>query len=57
MKAKAISNVSEFYKVVGVEELKSKSLEESLLQVNKVKYNLGLVYFAALAVLLTTLFI
>ncbi|MBI1932648.1 MAG: hypothetical protein HYS24_08935 [Ignavibacteriales bacterium] len=57
MKARAISNVSEFYKVVNVEELKSQSLEESLLQVNKVKYNLGLVYFVALAVLLTTLFI
>ncbi|MBK8944908.1 MAG: hypothetical protein IPM32_06485 [Ignavibacteriae bacterium] len=57
MKARAISNISEFYKVTEISELKSETFEDGLLKINRIKYNLGLVYFAAVTILLTSLFI
>ncbi|MFZ1289024.1 MAG: hypothetical protein WAR79_02980 [Melioribacteraceae bacterium] len=57
MKARTLSSISEFYKVTEIEELKSETLEEGLLKINRLKYNLGLVYFAAVTILLTTLFV
>lgn len=57
MKARAISNISEFYKVTEISELKSETFEDGLLKINRIKYNLGLAYFAAVTILLTLLFI
>ena len=57
MKAKALSSISDFYKVTEISEMKSETIEDGLLRINKIKYNLGLVYFAAVTILLTSLFV
>ncbi|MBK7104534.1 MAG: hypothetical protein IPH62_04560 [Ignavibacteriae bacterium] len=57
MKAKALSSISDFYKVTEISEMKSETFEDGLLRINKIKYNLGLVYFAAVTILLTSLFV
>jgi hypothetical protein len=57
MKARAISNIYEFYNAVSVQEIKSQTFEEELLKINKIRYGLGVVYFLGVSFLLTTLFL
>ena len=40
-----------------LKEVKTLSFSEEIQKINKVKYNLGVLYFAGVVVLLTTLFI
>ena len=56
MKAKAISNIYEFYNSVSVDEIKSQSFEEELLKVNKIRHALGVTYFLGVSSLLAALF-
>jgi hypothetical protein len=53
--ATSISNISELANVTEKESVKTLSLTEELAKVNKVKYNLSIVYFSVLAVLFATL--
>ena len=55
--ARTISNISELTNINAQENIKTLSFTEELDKVNKIKYNLSLVYFAGLTVLMTTLFI
>ncbi len=57
MKTSVISNISEFYDLVTVEEIKSQSFEEELLKINKIRHGLGAAYFLGVILLLTTLFL
>ena len=40
-----------------IPKIESYTISEKLQRINKIKYNLGLLYFAGLTILLTTLFI
>ena len=51
--AQSISNISE----LSTSNVKVLSYTKDLERINKVKYNLSVVYFAALTVMMTTLFI
>ena len=57
MKARVISNITDFYDVVTVEEIKTRSFEEEILRINKIRYGLGVGYFFGVVILLTTLFL
>lgn len=57
MKAQALANISELNNVVSIEKAKSKTFVEELLEINKMKYNLGLVYFGVITILFTSLFL
>ena len=57
MKAQVLTNIAEFNKAISVERAKSTTFTEELLNTNKLKYNLGLTYFAAVTVLSVTLFL
>ena len=57
MKAQVLTNIAEFNKAISVERAKSTTFTEELLNTNKLKYNLGLTYFAAVTVLFVTLFL
>jgi hypothetical protein len=53
--AQIISNITAYPKVVTVDESKSLSINEEIARINKVKYNLSVVYFLGVVTLLTTL--
>ena len=53
--ANTITNIAEFSNTTTT--TKELSSTEELQKVNKIKYNLSLVYFAGLTILMTTLFI
>ena len=53
--AQSISSVSEISK--SLTNAKALSFTEEYQKINQVKYNLGIAYFVALSVLMTTLFI
>lgn len=55
--AKTISNISEISKSLVGSKTKTLSLTEEYQKINQIKYNLGIAYFIALSVLMTTLFI
>lgn len=55
--AQTISNISELSATTKVANTKTLSFTEELQKINKIKYNLSLVYFAGVTVLLTTLFL
>lgn len=52
--AQSISNIKELSNVSS--EVKVLNYTEELEKVNKVKYNLGMLYFVALTIMTTTLF-
>jgi hypothetical protein len=51
----SITNINEINHIAEKEGTKVLSYSEELKKINKLKYNLSLVYFAGLAVLLSTL--
>lgn len=55
--AQTISNISEITNAVTTENEKKLSLTEELQRVNKIKYNLGIVYFVSVVALMVTLFV
>lgn len=55
--ARAISNISEISNTQALDNVKIISFSEELQKVNKIKYNLGLLYFAGLTILMTSLFL
>ena len=55
--AQTVSNISELSTVTKVSNTKTLSFTEELQKINKIKYNLSLVYFAGVTILLTTLFL
>ncbi len=57
MKVQALSNFAEYSKIVNLEEVSSSTFEEHVLKIVGIKYKLGLAYFVALSVLLTSLYI
>lgn len=55
--AQVFSNITTYPKVVTIDDSKSLSINEEIARINKVKYNLSVVYFISVVTLLTTLFI
>jgi hypothetical protein len=55
--AQIISNITAYPKVVTIDDSKSLSINEEIARINKVKYNLSVVYFLGVVTLLTTLFL
>jgi len=55
--AGTITNILEITNVIPKKNVKSLSFTEELQKLNKVKYNLSLLYFAGLTILMTTLFL
>jgi len=55
--ARTISNIIEWTNAISRENVKTLSYSEELEKINKIKYNLGLLYFAGLTILMTTLFL
>ena len=55
--AETISNVKELTEALESSAVKTLSYTEELERINKIKVNLGILYFAALSILMTTLFI
>ncbi len=55
--AKTISNIKEIENSLVRSNTKTLSFTEEYQKINQVKYNLGIAYFVALSVLMTTLFI
>ena len=53
--ANSITNISEITSVVELENERELTLTEKLQKMDRIKQNLGLLYFAALVVLLTSL--
>ena len=53
--AQIISNITAYPKVVTIDESKSLSINEEIARINKVKYNLSVVYFLGVVTLLSTL--
>ncbi len=51
----SISNISELSE--SLSEVKVLDYNEEAERINKIKYNLGLLYFAALSIMMTTLFL
>lgn len=55
--AQTILNISEISNTIPVERKEVVSYSENFRNIEKIKHNLGLLYFAGFAVLLTTLFL
>lgn len=55
--ARTISNIKEIKESLVKSNVKTLSFTEEYQKINQIKYNLGIVYFVALTVLMTTLFI
>jgi len=55
--ARAITSISEIMHTIPSAKIKVLSFTEEFQKINKVKYNLSLLYFAGLAVVMTSLFL
>lgn len=55
--AQIISNITAYPKLITIDDSKSLSINDKIVRINKVKYNLSITYFAGVVVLLTTLFL
>ncbi len=51
------STTAEITQTYSKKEIKELTISEEILRINKVKYNLGVLYFVSLTVILTSLFI